>query len=89
MSFPRFFVSGYRNIRAQIEYDTEANLYEIYGVSFSRGVFNSAKSETDNSIDGAEIYSVRQQLENYKQRQNEQKRENHQFPHDDEDELKL
>ena len=78
-----------RNIRPQVEYDTEAELYEIYNVSFSRGIFNTAKSETDNSIDGAEIYSVRRQLENYKQRQNEQKRENHQFSHDDEDELEL
>ena len=78
-----------RNIRPQVEYDTEAELYEIYGVSFSRGIFNTAKSETDNSIDGAEIYSVRRQLENYKQWQNEQKRENHQLSHDDEDELEL
>ena len=78
-----------RNIRPQVEYDTEAELYEIYGVSFSRGIFNTAKSETDNSIDGAEIYSVRRQLENYKQRQNEQKHENHQFSHDDEDEWEL
>ena len=78
-----------RNIRPQVEYDTEAELYEIYGVSFSRGIFNTAKSETDNSIDGAEIYSVRRQLENYKQRQNEQKHEKHQFSHDDEDELEL
>ena len=78
-----------RNIRPQVEYDTEAELYEIYGASFSRGIFNTAKSETDNSIDGADIYSVRRQLENYKQRQNEQKRENHQFSHDDEDEWEL
>ena len=78
-----------RDIRPQIEYDTEVELYEIYGVSFSRGIFNTAKSETDNSIDGAEIYSVRRQLENYKQRQNEQKHEKHQFSHDDEDELEL
>lgn len=78
-----------RNIRPQVEYDTEAELYEIYGVSFSRGIFNSVKSETDNSIDGAEIYSVRRQLENYKQRQNEQKHENHQLSHDDEDEWEL
>ena len=78
-----------RNIRPQVEYGTEAELYDIYGVSFSRGIFNTAKSETDNSIDGAEIYSVRRQLENYKQRQNEQKHEKHQFPHDDEDEWEL
>ena len=78
-----------RNIRPQIEYDIEAELYEIYGVSFSRGIFNSAKSETDNSIDGTEIYSVRRQLQNYKQRQNEQKHENHQLSHDDEDEWEL
>ena len=64
-------------------------MYEIYGISFSRGIFNTVKSETDNSIDGAEIYSVRRQLENYKQRQNEQKYENHQFSHDDEDEWEL
>lgn len=78
-----------RNIRPQVEYDIEAELYEIYGASFSRGIFNKAKSETDNSIDGTEIYSVRRQLENYKQRKNEQKNENHQFFHDDEDELEL
>ena len=78
-----------RNIRPQVEYDTKAELYEIYGGSFSIGIFNLAKSETDNSIDGAEIYSVRRQLENHKQRQNEQKHENHQFSHDDEDELEL
>ncbi len=78
-----------RNIRPQIEYDTEAELYDIYGVSFSRGIFSTAKSETDNSIDGNEIYSVRRQLENYKQRQSEQKHEKHQFSHDDEDELEL
>ncbi len=78
-----------RNIRPQVEYGTEAELYEIYGVSFSRGIFNTAKSETDNSIDGSEIYSVRRQFENHKQRQNEQKHENHQFSHDDEDELEL
>ena len=64
-------------------------MYGIYGASFSRDIFNSAKSETDNSIDGAEIYSVRRQLENYKQWQNEQKHENHQFSHDDEDEWEL
>ena len=78
-----------RNIRPQVEYDTEAELYEIYGASFSRGIFNSAKSEIDNSIDGAEIYSVRRQLENYKQRQNEQKHENHQLSYHDEDEWEL
>ena len=78
-----------RNIRPQVEYDTEAELYEIYGISFSRGIFNTVKSETDNSIDGAEIYSIRRRLENYKQRQNEQKHENHQFSHDDEDELEF
>lgn len=78
-----------RNIRPQVEYDTEAGLYEIYGASFSRGIFNTAKSETDNSIDGAEIYSVRRQLESYKQRQNEQKHEKHQLSHDDEDEWEL
>ena len=78
-----------RNIRPQVEYDTEAELYEIYGVSFSRGIFNLAKSETDNSIDGAEIYSVLRHLESYKQRQNEQKHENHQLSHDDENELEL
>ena len=78
-----------RNIRPQVEYDTEAELYVIYGVSFSRGIFNTAKSETDNSIDGTEIYSVRRQLENYKQRQNEQKHEKHQFSHDDEDEFEF
>lgn len=78
-----------RNIRPQVEYDTEAELYEIYGASFSRGIFNTAKSETDSTIDGAEIYSVRRQLENYKHRQNEQKHENHQLSHDDENELEL
>ena len=78
-----------RNIRPQVEYDTEAELYVIYCVSFSRGIFNTAKSETDNSIDGTEIYSVRRQLENYKQRQNEQKHEKHQFSHDDEDEFEF
>lgn len=78
-----------RNIRPQIEYDTEAELYDIYGVSFSRGIFSTAKSETDNFIDGNEIYSVRRQLENYKQQQNEQKHEKYQLSHDDEDELEL
>ena len=69
-----------RNIRPQVEYDTEAELYVIYGVSFSRGIFNTAKSETDNSIDGTEIYPVRRQLENYKQRQNEKNTKNISFP---------
>ncbi len=78
-----------RNIRPQVEYDTEAELYDIYGVSFSKGIFNTAKSETDNSIDGAEIYSVRRQLENYKQRHNEQKHESHQLSYNDEDELEV
>ena len=78
-----------RNIRPQVEYDTEAELYDIYGVSFSRDIFNTAKSETDNAIDGNEIYSVRRQLKNYKQQQNEQKHEKHQLSHDDEDELEL
>lgn len=77
-----------RNIRPQVEYDTEAELYDIYGVSFSRGIFSTAKSETDNSIDGNEIYSVRRQLKNYTQRQNEQKHEKYQLSHD-EDELEL
>ncbi len=78
-----------RNIRPQVEYDTEAELYDIYGVSFSRGIFSTAKSETDNSIDGNEIYSVRRQLEDYKQQQNEPKHEKHQFSHDDEDEIEM
>lgn len=78
-----------RNIRPQVEYDTEAELYDIYGISFSRGIFSTAKSETDNSIDGNEIYSVCRQLENYKQQQNEQKQEKHRFLHDDEDELEM
>ena len=75
-------------VRPQVEYDTEAELYEIYGASFSRGIFNTAKSEIDNSIDGAEIYSICRQLENYKQQQNEQKHEKHRSSHD-EDELEL
>lgn len=47
------------------------------------------KSETDKAIGEADRYSVRKRLENYKQRQNEQKHEKHQLSHDDEDELEL
>ena len=75
-----------RNIRPQVECDTEAELYEIYGVSFLRGIFSTAKSETDNSIEGAEIYSARRQPESYAQPENEQKYERHQIYHYDEDE---
>ena len=88
---PVYVGIDFGNEYSQVSYysDKEKELYDIYGVSFSRGIFNTAKSETDNSIDGAEIYSVRRQLENYKQRQNEQKHEKYQFSHDDEDELEL
>ena len=46
-------------------------------------------AEIDNSIDRTEIYFVRRQLENYKQRQNEQKHEKHRLSHDDEDEMEM
>ena len=65
-----------RNIRPQVEYDTEAELYVIYGVSFSRGIFNTAKSETDKAIGEADRYSVRKRLENYINKKSAQKSEN-------------
>ena len=65
-----------RNIRPQVEYDTEAELYEIYRTSFSRGIFNSAKSETDKAIGEADRYSVRKRLENYRNKKSVQKAEN-------------
>ena len=77
------------NIRNNIENETISELRKIYGASFIPSVYETAKSETDKFIGETGRYSVRKRLENYKQRQNEQKHENHQLSHDDEDELEL
>ncbi len=54
------------DIRTGIESETISELQKIYGNSFSRKIFNTAKSETDKSIGEADRYSVRKWLENYR-----------------------
>ena len=53
-----------------------SELQKIYGNSFSREIFNTAKSETDKTIGEAGRYSVRKRLENYRNKKSVQKTEN-------------
>ena len=64
------------DIRTGIESETISELQKIYGNSFSREIFNTAKSETDKAIDEADRYSVRKRLENYINKKSVQKFEN-------------
>ena len=64
------------DIRPQDESETISELQKIYGNSFSREIFNTAKSETDKTIGEADRYSVRKRLENYRNKKSVQKSEN-------------
>lgn len=64
------------DIRPQAESETISELQKIYGNSFSRESFNTAKSETDKSIGETDRYSVRKRLENYRNKKSVQKAEN-------------
>ena len=64
------------DIRPQAESETISELQKIYGNSFSREIFNTAKSETDKAIGEADRYSVRKRLENYRNKKSVQKSEN-------------
>lgn len=64
------------DIRTDIESETISELQKIYGNSFSREIFNTAKSETDKSSGEADRYSVRKRLENYRNKKSVQKTEN-------------
>lgn len=64
------------DIRPQTESETISELQKIYGNSFSREIFNTAKSGTDKAIGEADRYSVRKRLENYRNKQSVQKNEN-------------
>ena len=64
------------DIRPQSESETISELQKIYGNSFSREIFNTAKSETDKAIGEADRYSVRKRLENYRNQKSVQKTEN-------------
>ena len=64
------------DIRPQAESETISELQKIYGNSFSREIFNTAKSETDKAIGETDRYSVRKRLENYINKKSIQKTEN-------------
>ena len=64
------------DIRPQAESETISELQKIYGNSFSREIFNVAKSETDKAIGEADRYSVRKRLENYINKKSMKKIEN-------------
>ena len=64
------------DIRPQSESETISELQKIYGNSFSREIFNVAKSETDKTIGEADRYSLRKRLENYINKKSVQKSEN-------------
>ncbi len=64
------------DIRPQTESETISKLQKIYDNSFSREIFNTAKSETDKAIGEADRYSVRKRLENYRNKKSVQKSEN-------------
>lgn len=53
------------DIRPQAESETISELQKIYGGSFIRNFYDTAKSETDKAIGEADRYSVRKRLENY------------------------
>ena len=65
-------------MRTQIEADTAEDLHKIYGKSFSKDMFVSAKEETDKSIGETGKRSVRRKLERSKdkiQAENRQKKQ--------------
>lgn len=64
------------DIRPQAESETISELQKIYGGSFIRNFYDTAKSETDKAIGEADRYSVRKRLENYINKKSVQKSEN-------------
>ena len=64
------------DIRPQAESETISELQKIYGGSFVRNIYDTAKSETDKAIGEADRYSVRKRLENYRNKKSVQKSEN-------------
>lgn len=64
------------DIRLQAESETISELQKIYGGSFVRNIYDTAKSETDKAIGEADRYSVRKRLENYRNQKSVQKTEN-------------
>ena len=75
------------DIRTGIESETISELQKIYGNSFSRKIFNTAKSETDKAIGETDGYSVRKRLENYRNKKSMQKSENSRRKQEKENEL--
>ena len=64
------------DIRPQAESETISELQKIYGGSFIRNIYDTAKSETDKAIGEADRYSVRKWLEKYINKKSVQKTEN-------------
>ena len=64
------------DIRPQAESETISELQKIYGGSFVRNIYNTAKSETAKAIGEADRYSVHKRLENYINKKSAQKSEN-------------
>ena len=64
------------DIRPQSESETISELQKIYGGSFIRNIYDTAKSETDKAIGETDRYSVRKRLENYINKKSVQKSEN-------------
>lgn len=61
------------DIRPQAESETISELQKIYGGSFIRNIYDTAKSETDKAIGEADRYSVRKRLKNYRNKKGVQK----------------
>ena len=64
------------DIRTDIESETISEVQKIYGGSFVRNIYNTAKSETAKAIGEANRYSVHKRLENYINKKSAQKSEN-------------
>lgn len=64
------------DIRTDIESETISELQKIYGGSFVRNIYNTAKYETAKAIGEADRYSVHKRLENYINKKSAQKSEN-------------
>ena len=75
------------DIRPQAESETISELQKIYGGSFIRNIYDTAKSETDKAIGEADRYSVRKRLENYINKKSAQKSENIRRKQEKENEL--
>ena len=75
------------DIRPQAESETISELRKIYGGSFVRNIYDTAKSETDRAIGEADRYSVLKRLENYRNKKSVQKTANIRREQEKENEL--